>query len=146
ACFRRALELDPNSAAAHAGLGVALSLQGQPEAASTSYRRALELEPGRSHTHTNLGITLVRLGRPEEAIECFRREIEQHPTLPGAFFHLAWLRATAADARLRSVEEAVRLANRAVELVPNDYAAWRALGVALYRKGDLDASADALER
>ena len=146
ASYRRAVEFEPTRARAHAVLGEALGGARQLDEAVASLQRALELEPGRPYTRTNLGITLVRLGKPEEAMACFRGEIELHPALPGAFFHLAWIRATAADTNLRDVEEAVRLANQAVELVPNDRAAWCALGVALYRKGDLEASADALAR
>ncbi len=45
ACYRRALELNPDYAEAHNNLGIALKDQGKLDEAVACYRRALELKP-----------------------------------------------------------------------------------------------------
>ena len=62
ACFRRALELNPNHADAHDNLGVALQSRGEPAAAEACFRRALAHNPNYAEAHFNLGNALQALG------------------------------------------------------------------------------------
>ena len=55
ACYRRALELKPDYAAAHNNLGNALQAQGKLDEAVACYRRAVELKPDYAEAHCNLG-------------------------------------------------------------------------------------------
>jgi tetratricopeptide (TPR) repeat protein len=58
----------------------------------------------------------------------------------------AWLLATCPDAKLRSADDAVAYARRAIELVPNDREIWNTLGVAYYRLGNWEEARSALYR
>lgn len=56
---QRAVEIRPESPAAHDDLGVALTRAGQPEDAIVEYRKAVELEPTNATFHYNLGLALL---------------------------------------------------------------------------------------
>ena len=58
ACYRRALELKPDYAEAHANLGNTFKDRGKLDEAVASYRRALALKPSCAKRHNNLGNTL----------------------------------------------------------------------------------------
>jgi eukaryotic-like serine/threonine-protein kinase len=70
--IHRALELDPNSADAHAALGNLHLGRWQWEEAEQEILRAIELEPGSASGHLNYWRLLMRLRRFDES----RREIE----------------------------------------------------------------------
>src|SRR5262249_41854537 len=56
--FRRAVELKPDRAEPHNGLGNVLRDRGDNAGAEAEYRRAVELEPDHADTHYNLGVLL----------------------------------------------------------------------------------------
>src|SRR5262249_16209571 len=66
--------------------------------------------------------------------------------LGSALNGLAWLLATCPDPRLRDPAQAVELARKAVERLPNEGATWNTLGVAQYRAGAWDEAGRALTR
>ena len=59
---------NPDSAQAHARLGLALSGLGRHEEALASYDRAAKIDPRRAVTHLDRALPLARLGRHEEAL------------------------------------------------------------------------------
>jgi serine/threonine protein kinase len=65
---------------------------------------------------------------------------------PAAQTDLAWFLATCPEPRFRDPERAVELGKRLVEQGRYKPARWRALGAALYRKGDGQGSVTALEK
>ena len=65
--FRRAVELDPNSAEALIGLGSALAAAGEFDAEMAAYRRARELDPVWFRTTGQLAIRLAETGQRTEA-------------------------------------------------------------------------------
>ena len=75
AAFRKAIELDPQNAAAHYALGGALLRKGWGEEAIAEFRKATELAPQSAAAHSALGGALLRKGRGEEAIAEFRKAI-----------------------------------------------------------------------
>jgi len=79
----KALELDPNQADAHAGLGLYQEL-GQYDfaRAEKSFRRALELDPDNAYARFEYGEFLRRTGRPDEAMAEYRRAQELDPLNP----------------------------------------------------------------
>ena len=77
--WKRALELDPNAAAAISNLGAALDGAGRPEEAARQFARALEIDPDNVRAHTNIGIALARSKRYEEAARHFERALELRP-------------------------------------------------------------------
>lgn len=76
----RALELDPESSAAHASLGnIALQFDIDWPFAEAEFRKAISLNPSNVTAHTFLGTLLNSLQRFEEAKEVFRRAIQLDP-------------------------------------------------------------------
>jgi predicted TPR repeat methyltransferase len=88
--YRTACDHDPRSAAAHSGLGSALSAAGRYGEALDAVRRASELEPSATGHLDALAIQLRRLGRNDEAAAIYRRWSELDPDNPiPAHMHLA---------------------------------------------------------
>lgn len=65
--YERLLAIDSTRVSAHAGLGGALALSGEPERAVAAFERALALEPGFAPAHMGLARVYGQLGRAEEA-------------------------------------------------------------------------------
>jgi predicted O-linked N-acetylglucosamine transferase (SPINDLY family) len=71
--LRRAIELNPSFAKAHADLGLLLGQSGDLQAAEAILRKAIELDPNSPTPHVNLGLALMQLDRFDEALECYYR-------------------------------------------------------------------------
>lgn len=69
ACYRRALEADPELAIAWNGLSMAYRQQGDLDAAIEAGRKLIELEPDDPLNHTNLSILYQSKGMVPEAEE-----------------------------------------------------------------------------
>jgi tetratricopeptide (TPR) repeat protein len=116
--YRRALEISPDYAAAHDGLGLVLKAQGRTREALGHFRRALELDPSSAETHNSLGLALASLGKLDEAIGHFRRSLELDADHAYAQMSLG----TALRAR-GDLEPAVSHLRRALEINPGLVAA-----------------------
>ncbi len=79
ASFRKAADLRPDAAAPWQGLGSALILCGDFEAAEAALREALRLEPDCFDAVRGLAIACSRKGKPAEAIELFERAVSLRP-------------------------------------------------------------------
>ena len=76
---RKAVELDPQSAEAHASLGLVLSHRWEWAEADAEFRRALQLNPGYANAHHWYADYLSIHGRHDEAISESRRALELDP-------------------------------------------------------------------
>ena len=81
----------PDSAAAHAGLGIALLSADRPADARAHLERAVELDPAQSEAWNGLGVALARAGEIERAETAWRRAVELDPELADTWFNLAVL-------------------------------------------------------
>jgi hypothetical protein len=90
-CYRRSVQLRPDYAPAHYGLGTALKEAGKISEAIASYHRALELDPGFAEAHNNLGLCLEQQGQLDEAAICYRRATELAPDFVRAHWNLSLL-------------------------------------------------------
>lgn len=70
--YRRALELDPSSAGARAGLGLVLAQTDQVDQGIAELRRALEIDPGYATAHLNLAGILAYQGQDAEAVRHYQ--------------------------------------------------------------------------
>ena len=90
AAARRAVEVDPDLAEAHAALGFALSGRFKWAEGERHVLRALELSPNSALAHLRYGNHLVQQGFVEEAVQQARRSIELDPLSPVYQFSLGW--------------------------------------------------------
>src|SRR6185295_15127581 len=73
--FRRAIEEDPDDAAAHDGLGVALRQMGRVEDAVYEHMKSVSLAHGVADSHINLGVALAECKKIDWAIRAFETAI-----------------------------------------------------------------------
>ena len=90
--YRRAVELDPNSAEALLGLGSALGAAGEFDAEMAAYRRARELDPLWFRTTGQLAIRLAETGRRAEAEAVGRQGFAHNESNLGIILgRVAWI-------------------------------------------------------
>ena len=87
---RKALELDPDLAEAHAVLANVLQEQWHWADAEAEYRRALELNPNDADAHAGLALWLLCQGRTDEAVAWAKRGRELDP-LAVSGDNIAWI-------------------------------------------------------
>jgi tetratricopeptide (TPR) repeat protein len=76
--YRKSLELDPESSAAHFNLASALARSGEFAEAEQHFRAVLETDPG-TQAYTGLGIVLWQQGQQDEGIASMRAALEADP-------------------------------------------------------------------
>ena len=77
--YKRALDLDPNSARAHETYGWYLTIIGRLDAAMVQANRALELDPLGLDINWDMGIALTFSRQYDRAIQQFQKIIEMDP-------------------------------------------------------------------
>lgn len=77
--FKKAIELAPDLALSHGGLGDAYAHLGRYDDAMAEYQKAIEFAPKDAVPHSGLGIVYWRLGRYDDAIAEYERAIELNP-------------------------------------------------------------------
>jgi tetratricopeptide (TPR) repeat protein len=75
----KAIQTNPNNAAAYANLGMALQNLNRNEEALANYDLSLLIDPANAQVFFSLGNVLRSLGRNEEAVVCYRRALEINP-------------------------------------------------------------------
>lgn len=154
--FLRAIELDDRAAAAYEGLARTYEQQNRLDDAYIAYQRAIDLQPGYWRAHVTMGGFLFRIGRSDEALSFMREAVDLSPNNPRALNSLgsalymlgafdgardAWYRSLQIDPTpiafsnlgtasfyLHDFQQAAAMYSRAVELTPDDYELWGALG------------------
>ena len=111
----KAVEINPNSFAAHLNLGLSLKAINRTYEAIVSYDRALQLKPDLADAHNNRGVALEYLNRSEEALECFDRAIFIKPDYARAHYNRG-----VSLASLFRLTEAIRSYDYAIGLNPED--------------------------
>jgi tetratricopeptide (TPR) repeat protein len=96
--FHRAIELDPNSAAAHYLYAFGLLVpQKKFDQALSEFRIALSLDPLSPIMNTNYAATLMDAHRYPEALAQFQKTLERDPTFGPAHHKLSQLYAATGD-------------------------------------------------
>ncbi|HEX4079180.1 MAG TPA: hypothetical protein VHX61_09950 [Rhizomicrobium sp.] len=131
--FRRALQLEPNLAAAKGNLGAVLGTLGQPQVAAELTRQALSSDPLDAFWFDQLSRFLGMLGRLDGAAQAERKAIELQPKAETFYVQLAVVEI------LRGDPKAALAAALAGPKGP-----WQDVGLALARQAGSDrAAADA---
>jgi serine/threonine protein kinase/Tfp pilus assembly protein PilF len=144
--FRRALEIDPGYARAHAGVADCCSFlymywDASPanlEEADAASRQALELGPDLAEAHVARGLALSRSKHYDEARREFETALRLDPKLFEAYYFYARVCFAQGD-----LTETARLYEQATRMRPEDYQVSLLLGGVyrgLDRKGDGEAA------
>jgi tetratricopeptide (TPR) repeat protein/glycosyltransferase involved in cell wall biosynthesis len=141
ASFQRAVQINPQDAAAHGNLGLALSMQGKLDEALVCCRRVVELRADSAEGYSNLGRLWMAQGRIEEALACLRRSLELKPGFAEAHNRLGL-----ALQKQGKAEEAAASYRAALQSNPAFAEADVNLGNVLKEKGDLDEAIACYQR
>lgn len=134
----RALDLDSDSPAARAAMGLVYNAEGEPELAESSFERAIESDAGYTRARVYYGAFLYGQGRMDEARDQFRaasRDTE-YQDRGSVFFNLGMTQE-----RLGERDNAAVSYRRAVELSRGDARSLLALSRVLAEQGDYSAAA-----
>ena len=111
--LRRAIEANPESAAAANDLGSVLAQLGRTTEAIPAFRRAIELAPAYPEAHNNLGNIFQMTGNLQEAVANYLKALRIRPEYAEAYRNLA-----SALRRLGRLEEAAAVLAKAVSIDP----------------------------
>lgn len=135
--FRKALELDPNYALAHAGLGEAYwkKYEGTKETswvetARRACEQAVAFDAKLAAGHACLGTVFNGTGLHEKAAGEFQRALESEPTSDDAYRGLA-----TAYERMNKLTEAEKTHRRSIQLHPGYWGGYRELARFYHRRG-----------
>ena len=132
ALYRRVLELQPEVAEAHCGLGVIELAQGNNRRAIDSLKRVLRLQPANVAVLLNLAIACESEGLLREAETFLQRTLECEPDSALGHLKLATVLET-----LGRLDEAQLHAQAATRLSPENPEAYLCLGTILIRRNRL---------
>ncbi len=144
----KALELDPNQAQAHAGLGLYQYFLMQRKdfaAAEASFRRALELSPDLVYARFEYGLFLLRTGRPDEGLDELRQAQELDPLNPLPLHGIGWFYSWT-----RRYDKAMEYWQAVLELSPGhtiarNWLAWTKREILMQQGRYAEAAAEAEE-
>jgi protein O-mannosyl-transferase len=140
--FRAAVRLDERDALAHGSLGTVLVVEGKTDEALPHLMRALELRPDYADAHFYAGEAYADKGEDALAVEHYRRALDGRTDDPVLLAHLAEVLATSSDDAVRNGAEAVRFADRAVQLTSRRDVL--SLAVLASAQAEVDRFADAM--
>jgi TolB-like protein/DNA-binding winged helix-turn-helix (wHTH) protein/Tfp pilus assembly protein PilF len=130
----KAIDLDPNSGAAHAWLGkLAFFYEWNFPKAESELKRAIELDPNYAASHLIYAVFLVTVGRREDGLAEMRRAKELDPTsqltnVVSIFvFYLS-----------RQYDQAIEQGDKTIELYPRSAGAYDWLGASYEKRGLYD--------
>jgi tetratricopeptide (TPR) repeat protein len=89
AAYQKALELDPDHAAAHINLGTLYYNRREYGLAEQHYRQAIEVDPRYALAYFDLGNVLDETGRLPDAAQAYKVAIQLAPTYADAHYNLA---------------------------------------------------------
>ena len=130
AAARKAIEIDPDSAEAHASLGLVLNHRWDWTGAESEFKRALQLDPSYANAHHWYGDYLSIRGRHDEALVEAKEAFKLDPLnqMIGAWVALRYYFA-------RKYDDAIEQSRSTIELDPNFAAAHLLLGEAYVQTG-----------
>ena len=133
--YRAAVLLDPQNAALHVALWVALNQLNKSDEALAEAREALRLDPESDLAHFSLGTTLLHQGNDDGAIKEFRAALKLDPDSVGAHTNLGIALGDKGDwkGEIAECQEALRVN-------PNVAKPHYALGTALAHAGNSEGA------
>lgn len=139
--FQRSLAMQPNQAAAIAGLAEAYDKMGRGSEAERWYKQAIQARPDHYSPYNSYGGFLFAHGRNQEAAVQFKRVTDLMPDSARGFTNLG-----AAYQRLGRWADATAAFKRAIAIDPTAATAYSNLGSCEFFLGHYDEAAAALEQ
>lgn len=143
--FRWALRTNPRSGAAHRLTGKLMLQSGDAAGAISHLREALRIASGDPELHDALGVALATAGQVDDALSQFRDALRLAPDWPTALERVALILATDREPGVHDPAEAIRLAERALDLTKRSDPAALEVAAAAYAAADRFAEAEAME-
>jgi tetratricopeptide (TPR) repeat protein len=141
--FRRALEIDGNYLAAYSALGALFVNTNQQDRAIAEYTKIVERRPDNAATYTLIGMLEMNRQNIDAAIENYKKALAKDENAVFAANNLAWLYAEYGKGNM---DEAMRLAQSAVQANPGAPSFSDTLGWVYYKKGLYGAAAEQLKK
>jgi tetratricopeptide (TPR) repeat protein len=141
--FRRALEIDGNYLAAYSALGALFVNTNQQDRAIQEYQKIVERRPENAAAYTLIGMLEMNRQNFDAAADNFRKALTRDENSVFAANNLAWIYAVYNKGNL---DEAVKLAQNAVQTSPEVPSFVDTLGWVYYKKGLYGAAAEQLKK
>ena len=141
--FRRALEIDSNYLAAYSALGALFVNTNQQDRAIAEYQKIVERRPDNAAAYTLIGMLEMNRQNFDAAVDYFRKAVAKDGNSVFAANNLAWIYAVYGKGNL---DEAVRLAQGAVQASPGVPSFSDTLGWVYYKKGLYGAATEQLQK
>jgi tetratricopeptide (TPR) repeat protein len=141
--LRRALEIDGNYLPAYSALGALFVNTNQQERAIAEYQKIVERRPDNATAYTLIGMLEFSRQNIDGAVDNYRKALAQDSKAMFAANNLAWLYAVYGKGNM---DEAVRLAQSAVQSNPEVPSFADTLGWVYYKKGLYGAAAEQLKK
>lgn len=121
-------------------MGMAYLNEGKLQIAYVEFHKALQLDPHNKDVLNSLGIVYLQLDNADRAQELFTKAIAEDPGFSEAYTNLGLIYL-----RKRQWDPAIQSFNKAISnsLYQNPEKAYYYLGIANYRKGNMDNAAEA---
>jgi serine/threonine protein kinase/tetratricopeptide (TPR) repeat protein len=147
AALNRAAELLPDSPAAYGNIGVIYFQMGRWNDAITAYDKALKIEPSQD-LYSNLGTAYFYLGHRTDAVTMFQKAVALNPYDQENVGNLAdgyrW--AGDKDKARATYQQAISLANKALQVKPGDADIMGYLALYYAKNGDSKRGLDLIRR
>lgn len=128
----KAVEERPTLVGAYFALAAIDAQQGDLDAAAANYEKLIVQNPKHVPSHMLLALARERQGKFEDAATAYRRVLDVAPRFAPAANNLAWLLA---DRLNGDLDEALKLAQMAKEVLPNEGSVADTLGWVHYKRG-----------
>jgi tetratricopeptide (TPR) repeat protein len=139
--YRKALEINPNSAKAYNGLGYVYDSLGQYQEAISYYEKALQIDPSYATAYNNLAFAYGNLGEHQKSIPYYEKALQLDPNLAIAYGNLAF-----AYFQLGQPEQSIFYLQKNIQINPNDATAHNLLGFIYIGLGQNQQAISYLER
>ena len=141
--LNKSLELDQNYLPAYSGLAALYIQSKQEDRAIAQYQKIISLRPENATPYTLIGILEDQRKNYDVAADNYRKALEKDPNAVIAANNLAWLYAVTGKGNL---DEAIRLAQGAVQKNPNVAGFIDTLGWVYYKKNLHAAAVEQLRK
>jgi tetratricopeptide (TPR) repeat protein len=140
--FNKALEINPNDAAAWYDKGLALHELGKYKEAIASFDKAIEFNPNNDPDIWIIkGNILDNMGKYHEAAHCYDKAIEIDPNNIDAWYN----KGVCLD-NLKEYDEAIKCLDRVLTSNSNHYYAWNVKGWISYELGEYEEAMKSFEK